>query len=101
MRKRGYKSAAILFVVALALWFWSPSIAERFTTPLRRSFPVVTGQHASFSFTPILSERHYIEVQFERNLPFERLKEVVGPFGEPTSRPQIDFSVHYSALPYE
>jgi hypothetical protein len=93
MRKRGYKSAAILFVVALALWFGSPSIAERFTTPLRHSFPVVTGQHASFSFTPILSERHYIEVQFERNLPFERLKEIVGPFGEPTSRPQIAFSV--------
>jgi hypothetical protein len=93
MRKRGYKSAAILFVVALALWFGSPSIAERFTTPLRRSFPVVTGQHASFSFTPILSERHYIEVQFERNLPFERLKEIIGPFGEPTSRPLIEFSV--------
>jgi hypothetical protein len=94
VRKRSFIIAAGLLVVALALWFVSPLVAARLTTPVHRSFPVVTGQHVMFSFVPKLAERHYIKVEFERNLPFPRLQQIVGPVsGEPTSRPQIEFFI--------
>jgi hypothetical protein len=94
VRKRSSIIAAVFLLVALALWFVSPFVADRFTRPLHRSFPVVTGQHGVFSFVPRLSERHYVEIEFQRNLPFARLQQIVGPVsGEPTSRPGIDFSI--------
>jgi hypothetical protein len=94
VRKRSSVIATGFLVAALALWFVSPLVAARFTTPVHGSFPVVTGQHSMFSFAPKLAERHYVEVEFERNLPFPRLQQIVGPVsGKPTSRPQIDFII--------
>lgn len=76
--------------LAVAIWLGSPLVADRLTTPLRTTFPVVTGYSATRSFTPLLSKRHHVMVDLERNLPFARLEQIVGPvMGRPTSRPKI------------
>jgi len=94
VRKRSSIIATVFLLAALALWFVSPFVADRFIRPLHRSFPIVAGQHGVFSLVPRLSERHYVEIEFQRNLPFPRLQQIVGPVsGEPTSRPSIDFSI--------
>lgn len=97
LRKRSYIVFTLLLVAALAVWFLSSWVAQRFTTPLHHAFPIVAGEHASLSFVPKLSERHYIEIELERNLPFPRLQQIIGSplIGEepPPSRPNIDFRV--------
>ena len=94
MSKVTHILAASLFLLALALWFLSPVVAAHYTTPLHKSFPVVNGQQVLATFVPRLSESYYVAVEFERNLPFARLEQIVGPvLGEPTSRPTIDWYI--------
>jgi hypothetical protein len=101
--KRSYIIAALLFAAGLAFWFVPPLIADRFTTPLHHGFGLVPGQHASLSFVPKLSERHYVSIELERNLPFPRLQEIVGgPQIEeepPPSRPKLNFRVESHGQP--
>jgi hypothetical protein len=85
---------ALLALIAVGVWFGSAVVADRFTTPLDYPFPLVEKERVSVSFIPRLSERHYIGVFFPRDLPFERLQQIVGPLqGEPTARPEITFDL--------
>jgi hypothetical protein len=103
--RRSYVVTTILFGAALAFWFLSPLVADRLTTPLHHRFAMVTGEHVSLPFVPKLSQRHYISVELERNLPFPRLQEIVGgPLIEeepPDSRPKIDFRLESHGQPLE
>lgn len=94
MRRPSSIAALVLVIVAVALWFGSARLAERYSTPLRGALPLIAGQHAVFTFTPWLTQRHFVEVEFDRALNFPRLQQIVGPvMGEPTSRPTVDVTV--------
>ena len=95
-----YSIAAAIAALGVSIWIVSPLIAERFTIAADRSFPLVLGQHANVSFRPKLSGKHFIGVSCERNLPYSRLQQIIAPvFGEPTSRPKINFRLESGGKP--
>jgi hypothetical protein len=91
----GYVVAAVLVVAAVGLWFIPISKSKQLSEPLRQAFPLIPGQQTTASFVPRLAQVHYIGVALDRNLPFSRLKEIVGGVTpvEATSRPAVDFQL--------
>jgi hypothetical protein len=94
-------AGVLLLALGLAIWLYAPRVLHKHAMqPLRTPFPIVTGQHVDASFIPELSVRHYIEITMQRNLPFERLKQIVGPhIGDPVSRPDIRARVESAGSP--
>jgi hypothetical protein len=90
----GYVVAVVLVAVAVGLWFIPASRSKQVSEPLAHAFPLIAGQQTTAAFIPRLGELHYIGIALDRNLPFTRLKEIVGlaPV-EAASRPVVAFQL--------
>lgn len=87
-----YIAAGGLALIALFLWFAPAAVNLRRSEPLIHSFPLVPGQTGSYSFVVHYANKYYVGIALDRNLPFQRLTEILGWDGKKAvSRPTIQY----------